>query len=193
MNWSNMRRLLSVCFLILASSDCGPPSASIGRDAIPTPRSAYLYGKFGIRDNTVPPQAVPTGLLFACKNQREYTIWFNGVNPYLMFEVAPSRCLLQYFLFNVRGEVRRKPVPRSFLRNVEFEADTAYYLGSFTVDIYTLSTESEDIKELRYDIIESTDQYEWTTQMMQKIYPHFARIPTEKRLIDTALLTGDDR
>ena len=164
----------------------------------PSATRAYLYGRFAMQPADVDlngnsmADPMSAAVIIRCKDGNEYTIPFMSNQP-VLFEIAPSTCMMSGIVFMNHGkEVGRKEGERAHFRgimeNAEFAPGVAYYLGDFVMGA-AVDRSGPGFRELHgfWHVESAYDGYEQTTDAMKRLYRSFAKIPTEKRLLDETL------
>ncbi|HZF55835.1 MAG TPA: hypothetical protein VE093_44780 [Polyangiaceae bacterium] len=195
----DMRVSVMIAGFTVASSGCGgadssevasfPTTASIQRGEGHSGKEAYLYARLMTNSSYL-----SMAFVIQCKDGNTYTIPFSYDISIQMFRISPSICSLREIFYLVDGRaVSYKSVnpvviggyePNikdsvdvgTLLWNVEFGPGKAYYLGDILIDASSSGWKVE----------RATDNYVRSTNEMRLTYPHFADIPTEKKLLGKA-------
>lgn len=209
---SDNLRIRGLMFIFgLVSSGCFPAVTTppLSPSDAPSARAAYIYGFFGMDRKTYLEHHF--GIVLACSNGKEHTLWFAHENPLLMFEIAPATCSLKYALVHdeITGNNFRFSMPRDALHNVEFQAGKAYYLGNLVARLEHEAKDKfmaavpnfsnrvvwriETTHKYEWKIVDSSNAYETDTRIMRQKFTNFKSIETEKRLLDSAQLPPEEQ
>ncbi|HEY7376411.1 MAG TPA: hypothetical protein VIF57_29905 [Polyangia bacterium] len=156
----------------------------------PDAENAYIFGRFHINVERLAfamDGYQTMGFVIACSDGRQYTVRFVIEDRVQVIAVDPARCGLTEVVFTDGDGVikARRPMigrpPGGFV----LTAGTAYYLGDFfaqagmKVDWMLLYKE----RTFAWQMMAVEDNYEATSDRMQRTFTNLARLPTENRMM----------
>jgi 5-hydroxyisourate hydrolase-like protein (transthyretin family) len=186
----HLRTLVSGALLALAG--CAHSTGLVDTDDGLDPKSAYLYGRFGVdaQDQALAFAAHESiEFVFKCDaRETPYRIRFsNDETDLQVIRIKPSRCeFVEVVCTDADGmTMRRISMAPGSLRNGVFRAGHAYYLGDFYGRASTRSTPIPFGTRVhwRWAITDVQDAYPLTTAAMRRNYPSLSRLPTEDRML----------
>jgi len=165
---------------------CASYTPSITQDEKPTGQEAYLYGRFYIeaKSGKLALDGHQTmGFVIKCASEETYTFRFSNDTALQVIKVAPSTCSLTEFVYtDSDGRVKsRKRAPEKLMRDAQFDAGKAYYLGDFYAEA-TRSVQGRTILS-NWNIKTVRNDYTNTSAALKAAYPNLAALPTENRMI----------
>jgi hypothetical protein len=176
----------STIFAFAALVGCAAHTSSITQDEKPTGKEAYLYGRFYIeaKSGKLALDGHQTmGFVIKCASGESYTFRSSNDNALQVIKIVPSKCSLTEVVHtNADGQVRsRKSAPEKLMRNVQFDAGKAYYLGDFYAEA-TTSVQGKTVSSV-WNIKTVRNDYTNTSVALKAAYPNLGALPTENRLI----------
>lgn len=180
---------------VLFAGGCGifiyGPAKTMEADELPSPNSAFLYGRFKNYDETYVGRA-RSGFVIHCDDNRDYIIEFGPTTPQVI-PISPARCaLLGKAFLDHQGFVRRDNPFGTSMKPVQFMAGKAYYLGDFAYSYSRTYDPTTKIYSEEWKLSEAADEYQATTDQMRVMYPLFKDIPTEKKLVSETIMSSDE-
>jgi hypothetical protein len=181
-----MVRFMMILAIALACGGCGnrhSPMAPIMPEEKPSTTHAYMYGRFAVHAAEMPDDMASTSadmsfaFVIACNDGSEHKILFSSGRP-MIFKMAPSTCTLRGVQYVEDGKEAYGHYVGGFMTDADFAPGRAYYLGDFV-----MGTKAD----VGWAMESAYDTYEQTTHDMRRLYPSFANVPTEKRLLEEKL------
>jgi hypothetical protein len=181
------RGLIAILCGISLLAACAGYTPVISKDEKPTPKDAYLYGRFAMFASK-PLLALggyqTMGFSIKCDGEQPlYVLRFDVDAPLQVIKIRPSTCSLTELVYtDADGFVKsRKPAPDQLMRNAVFAAGKGYYLGDFSAEA-TRSLSGRNIHS-EWRLRDVKHEYDKTTNDMKAAFPNLSQLPTEDRMI----------
>lgn len=177
-------KLFAALLLALLMASCANYTARINPTDKPQAGDTFVYGRFSIDTENVPLSVDghrSMGLLLQCDNGSSYTMRFYNANPVHVIKIKPGTCNVNEVVFSdADGVIKsKKPLPKTALQNMRFQAGTAYYIGDFFAYINVMHEYGSRFIRTDWKIQEVRSDYRKTTSEMQLNYPGISNLMTE--------------
>lgn len=177
-------KLFAASLITLLMASCANYTPRINPTDKPQAGNAFVYGRFSIDTENVPLSMDgyrSMGFLLQCDDGSSYTMRFYNANPVHVIKVKPGTCNVTDMVFSdADGVIKsKKPLPKTALQNMRFQADTAYYMGDFFAYINVMQEYGSRVIRTDWNIQKIRSDYIKTTSEMQLNYPGISSLVTE--------------
>jgi hypothetical protein len=185
-------KVISFFLLIHVITGCVSYTSEIKTDAKPKLESGYIYGSFllnsymGSRRYTADLKSyLDMGIMLEnVSTLNNYTIQFKVADPHSMIAVTPGEYLLSKIVFadGVSTFSSNKIIKNGKSKAFTVKPGLAYYIGDLSGEtnylVYPSASPRTGGTAASWEVKSWVDNYEETTKLIKKKYPHFYQLDT---------------